>query len=140
MNIELLKTISICVHTGDEKLAALELLSSLLSRPIGEVAKKYAIQAGSSRNYMGGRYVRYDGTTIEGGVSSNGKRIVDFVDIPALLIELNTPLPIPVPIEVPLNGDYIAIVSKDEITVGCQKFPLDIIDKLVAARDEILAK
>jgi hypothetical protein len=42
-------------------------------------------------------------------------------------------------IEVKLNGEYTAIVSEGGIEVGCQNFPLTIIDELVKARKKILS-
>lgn len=39
--------------------------------------------------------------------------------------------------EVKLNSEYTAIVSKKEIKVGCQTFPIDILDKLCEARDSV---
>lgn len=39
------------------------------------------------------------------------------------------------PVTVKLNDKYDAIVSKDTVVVGCQTFPIDIIDKLVKARN-----
>lgn len=44
----------------------------------------------------------------------------------------------PKPIKVKLNSEYTAEVS-DEIKVGCQMFPISILDDLVAARDKYLA-
>lgn len=41
-------------------------------------------------------------------------------------------------VKVELNKDYTAEVSKTEIKVGCQTFPLDIIEKLADARNQVL--
>lgn len=43
-------------------------------------------------------------------------------------------------ITVKLNSEYSAIVTKDGIEVGCQKFPLTVIDDLVKAKAEITKK
>lgn len=40
-------------------------------------------------------------------------------------------------IEVPLNEKYTAKVTKTEIAVGCQTFPIDILQKLVQAHNQI---
>jgi hypothetical protein len=40
-------------------------------------------------------------------------------------------------IKVKLNSKYDAIVSKDSIVVGCQIFPISILDDLVKAKDEL---
>lgn len=42
-------------------------------------------------------------------------------------------------IKVNLNSEYTAYVSKDGIKVGCQIFPLSILDELVKARDKIIS-
>jgi hypothetical protein len=39
--------------------------------------------------------------------------------------------------EVKLNDQYSAVVRKDRITVGCQTFPIGIIDELVKARQSV---
>jgi hypothetical protein len=44
---------------------------------------------------------------------------------------------LPNTIEVRLNETYKATVSKDSIEVGCQTFPIDILDKLVEARNAL---
>lgn len=41
-------------------------------------------------------------------------------------------------VKVKLNDDYDAIVSKDTIEVGCQTFPISILDELVEARKQIV--
>jgi hypothetical protein len=43
-------------------------------------------------------------------------------------------------VTIKLNSEYSAIISEDGITVGCQKFPLSIIDDLAKAKKEILNK
>lgn len=40
---------------------------------------------------------------------------------------------------VKLNDSYIAEVTKDSVKVGCQTFPISIIDALVAARNKTLS-
>lgn len=37
-----------------------------------------------------------------------------------------------------LNNEYKAEITKDGIKVGCQVFPLDIVGKLVEARDKVI--
>lgn len=43
----------------------------------------------------------------------------------------------PVTPKVPLNSNYTAEVTPEGIKVGCQTFPLSVIDLLVAARNKI---
>jgi hypothetical protein len=43
----------------------------------------------------------------------------------------------PAEVIVALNASYSAIVTKETIKVGCQVFPIDILDKLVAAQKEL---
>ena len=43
-------------------------------------------------------------------------------------------------ITIKLNSEYSAIVSKGGIEVGCQKFPLTVIDELVKAKAELTKK
>jgi hypothetical protein len=57
-------------------------------------------------------------------------------NFPAQCIKLITKKPKSVLLR--LNSEYKAEITKDGIIVGCQKFPLSIIDKLVAARDKVL--
>lgn len=45
--------------------------------------------------------------------------------------------PLPKNISVELNSTHTAVVSKDTIVVGCQTFPISILDKLIEARDAI---
>lgn len=45
---------------------------------------------------------------------------------------------IPSQVEVRLNDQYTAILSDDGIKVGCQTFPLSVIDELVKAKQELL--
>ncbi len=44
----------------------------------------------------------------------------------------------PKTVEVVLNKEHTAVISKDGIKVGCQTFPMDVIDKLVEGRKEFL--
>ena len=44
----------------------------------------------------------------------------------------------PESIKVKLNSEYEAVVSKNEVKVGCQTFPISIIQDLVNAKDELL--
>lgn len=46
-------------------------------------------------------------------------------------------LSVPVRITVKLNENHTAEVSKTGIKVGCQVFSLDVIDKLIEARDKV---
>jgi len=39
-----------------------------------------------------------------------------------------------------MNSEYTAVVSKDGITVGCQKIALSVIDELAAAKKTVLSK
>lgn len=34
-------------------------------------------------------------------------------------------------------GDYNAVITKENVTVGCQTFPIDIIDNLVKAKNQL---
>jgi hypothetical protein len=40
-------------------------------------------------------------------------------------------------VSIPLNSEYTAIVSEKEIRVGCQTFPIEILDKLVKAHQNL---
>ena len=42
-------------------------------------------------------------------------------------------LKISVPIKIKLNSDYSAVVSKDDVKVGCQTFPHSVIEEMYAA-------
>lgn len=56
------------------------------------------------------------------------------------LITLDDFLALPEPIQdisVILNEEYTAVISTDTVTVGCQKFPFDVIDKVAAAVDSM---
>ncbi len=44
---------------------------------------------------------------------------------------------LPASYEVRLNSKYDAVVTKDTVTVGCQTFPISILDKLVEAREKL---
>lgn len=41
-------------------------------------------------------------------------------------------------VKVKLNSEYEATVSKAGIVVGCQTFPLDIVEKLMAAKNKLM--
>jgi hypothetical protein len=43
----------------------------------------------------------------------------------------------PTTMSVKLNDDYTAVISKDEIQVGCQTFPISILDELLNAHKSI---
>lgn len=43
----------------------------------------------------------------------------------------------PTSIKVKLNDSYTAEVKKDVVVVGCQRFPISIIDELVKARNDV---
>lgn len=46
---------------------------------------------------------------------------------------------VPKSVTIALNSEYKATVEPDGITVGCQTFPLSVIDELVKARAEVLS-
>ncbi len=52
----------------------------------------------------------------------------------AVLIHLSSP---PTTAEVKLNSQYTAVVSKTEIKVGCQTFPVSILKELQSAVDKL---
>ena len=43
-------------------------------------------------------------------------------------------------ITIKLNSEHSAVISRDGITVGCQKFPLSIINELVEAKKKVNSK
>jgi hypothetical protein len=45
----------------------------------------------------------------------------------------------PAPISIPLNASHTAIVSRDGVQVGCQIFPLSVIDQLSEAKKKLEA-
>lgn len=65
----------------------------------------------------------------------------DFNSIPQandlLTFRENWIRPAPKTKEVKLNNEYTAIVSKDDVKVGCQTFPYDVIKEIVKAHDSI---
>ena len=58
-----------------------------------------------------------------------------YFDFPLITLDNFLALPEPInDIQVNLNNDYTAVISQDGIvTVGCQKFPFDVIDKVANA-------
>ena len=43
----------------------------------------------------------------------------------------------PIQESVELNDEYTAVITKDSIQVGCQSFPLEVLDKLLEARNKV---
>lgn len=88
-----------------------------------EKAKEYAknypwVVIRKDEKYVGGNY----------GPDKRYKTL-DFNELFNLFAEIK--------VEVKLNDNHSAIVNKNGIVVGCQTFPLSIIDELVKARDII---
>lgn len=46
--------------------------------------------------------------------------------------------PKPASVSVQLNNSHTATVSKDTIKVGCQEFPIDVIEKLIDAKNQLV--
>lgn len=66
------------------------------------------------------------------GISFNGSRKGTQITLDDLYAVAK-----PKEISVPLNASHTAVVSKDGIQVGCQKFDLSIIEALVKAKAEL---
>ena len=84
-------------------------------------------------NWQVYNYIIIDGNDIYGSQGDIVRQlktltVIEFADIPKLF-KANT-------VSVKLNDEYDAIVSADEIKVGCRTFPISIIDKLVEAKEK----
>lgn len=79
-------------------------------------------------------YIWFDDTGILKNVSGrqrkSGYEGIGFQDIFKIEFPKNQ--------SVKLNSEHTAVITSKEITVGCQTFPLSIIDDLVRARDKVL--
>jgi len=116
------------VSNNTECLAAMLLLSKLSGKEINETSLDAAINNWSFYNFVtitGGNVVR----KVD---SYSAKKIVSFKEIGNLDVLINAK------VEVKLNSTYTAIVTNDTVEVGCQKFPISIIDELVKARKTVL--
>ena len=116
--------IYIQVSNNTECLASLLLLSKLSGEKINETSLNAAINNESFYDFVtvsGGNVVRKDS-------SFNAKNIISFKEIGNLDVHIN------LKVEVVLNSDYTAVVTKDTITVGCQKFPIAVLQKLLEAQ------
>ena len=120
--------IYIKVSNNTECLAALLLLSKLSGKEINETSLDAAINNRSFYDFVaiiGGNVVRKEH-------SFDAKKVISFEEIGKLEEIIN------LKVEVKLNSTYTAIVTNDTVEVGCQKFPISIIDELVKARKTVL--
>ena len=118
------------VSNNTECLATLLLLSKLSGAKINETSLDAASTNSSFYNFVaivGGNVVR----KVD---SYSAKKVISFKEIGKLeeLINLK--------VEVKLNNTYTAIVTENTITVGCQKFPISILNDLMEARNKIIDK
>lgn len=120
---------TICIKTNNqaEKLAALYFLSDLTKISIDSTILSETLNHKNIGNFP---FVR---------ISANGKYITASVTIPYgdTKVEfsdlVNIDKYITKKIAVKLNDEYTAEVFKDKVVVGCQTFPIDIIQKLLDA-------
>lgn len=122
------KKVAIVAENKSQMRAIAELFNKLEGATMADAVRKHLNEPDASiYNYI----CIEDGAVVlasERWVEIHGYRPVKFSDIHQLLA-LNPP------IEVKLNASYTAKVTETDITVGCQTFPIAIIDALVKARD-----
>jgi len=83
--------------------------------------------------FTSGEEIRLDGSGLDWWIRRNNSEEVTVQKFIQLMKEAR----VEVIEKVKLNDDYTAEVSKDGVKVGCQKFPLSIIDDLSAAKAKI---
>lgn len=110
-----------------------------------EAAKAYFLALGLETHFGNYTYERlvnnnylYFVIDFDKNAISGHQKISDYLQN-SKLIAFNDlfSLSVPVKVTVKLNENYSAEVSATRIKVGCQVFSLDIIDKLIEARDKV---
>lgn len=122
------KIVKIKVNNASEKLAALYFLSAKMNFPIS----KNVLSSITSESYdtMTYPYVFCDGMYI---TASCINMVCDIVIPFSELYRYDEILEKENEITIPLNSTHNAIVSKDNVTVGCQTFSHEAIEKLYNA-------
>lgn len=92
------------------------------------------VEDGEELTYSDSKYFdserKYDNWPIFNAATQMGE-IVKFFEKPAKILK-------PITITIKLNDQHNGVVGKNEVIVGCQKFPITIIDDLVKARQEVI--
>lgn len=128
--------IRIKVNSNAEKLAALTVLARAFNLPIGDVSQRMALE-GIDRGYTlvnGGNYISIDADNVVSAYAGPGNQNFEFADISKAIEALKSS---PGVIEVVLNDEYTAEVSNAGVKVGCQTFPLSVIDDLSKAKSQL---
>src|ERR1051325_1943459 len=118
-----LSDIAVEVKNKAEKFAALTLLSQASGKNISENSKDYCLNPRHDENSFGGRFVYIDDDSVNaGGYVWNGIKLIQFSELPQTILDSLKPIIV----SVKLNETYTAIVSKENIEVGCTKFPISV--------------
>lgn len=125
--------VRIKVNSNAEKLAALEILSEVYGLPVCEVSKRLALDGikNNSGGVSGGDLIGPDHNGID-GYSFSSDFTFNFSEIDKAIEFIKGKK-----VEVKLNDEYTAEVTKTEIKVGCQTFPISVLDALNDAREEL---
>jgi hypothetical protein len=118
------------VSNNTECLATLLLLSKLSGVTINDTSLEEALYNHSFYNFV----AIVGGNVVRKANSCSGKKVISFKEIGKLEELLN------LKVEVKLNNTYTAIVTEDTIAVGCQKFPISILNDLMKAHHKIIDK
>lgn len=136
MNKSKLAKIAVRVTTVAEKFAATAFLCEVLGAQSGmtfQAIKKGKYDPLEINDFPLVGASEYGGGDVSGHRAANASlfdKVIDFADMFKVFNGINE-------VKVELNAEYTATVSEKGVKVGCQLFPLDVIDKLVAARNEI---
>jgi hypothetical protein len=119
-----LDNIAIRINNRAEKLAALYFLSGLSGKPVSQLVLENTLKDGP--DVLCFSYVYVSGNSVGALCNAENHTVVNFRNM-GELAETN------LEIEVKLNDTHTAIVTADEIRVGCQTFKAGIITSLAAA-------
>lgn len=129
--------VRIRVNSNAEKLAALEILSAVYDQPVEPGSRRLALDGIKTGCYYvsGGEYIGIGicSDCISGYTGSGDNKTFNFSEIDKAIKFIKEKKEI----EVKLNDEYTAKVSKTEIRVGRQIFPISILEGLNDARAEL---
>ena len=117
--------LQIFTQNANEKRIALFVLAKLCDL----VVPQELVDAGDT-SYP---YVNVNNSGVTGSCSSKDcfdRKVIDFSELGNYLMEEK-------PRKVKLNDEYTAEVTRNEVTVGCQKFPISVIKDIVKAAESL---
>ncbi len=115
------------VTTQAEKIGALHFLAALAGKPVSPLVLENTMKGENIKDYP---YVYVDGSCAGAtSIMPDNKTQYCFADMGKITAQKE--------FEVVLNDNHTAIVTKDTIKVGCQAFPISVLDALNKAYEKV---